>query len=129
MSFDLQSFLLKPSTEQLYTCRKADLIDVAKHFKVDIQPGMRKDIRKVVLEFLVKEEVLLDSKPDIPLASANVFEIKKLEYEYQLKLEQERNESQLVLEKERLAAKIKMKELELRLISSGGHDSCLNVTT
>ena len=46
MGFNLQDFIDNPSFEKVDSCRKDDLLCIAKHFNISIQKyGVKKDIK------------------------------------------------------------------------------------
>ena len=92
MSFSVESFVDSPKLSTLVPLKKADLSALAPHYKLEITSTMKKsDIRKLLVEHLVEEEIVSDNE-DV-LTSANVVELKKLK----LKDKEKELESQLKL--------------------------------
>lgn len=57
--FDVNQFAANPSRTSFESCRKADLISVAKHYDIEIRPGaLKREIKPVVLQGLVDKGVL-----------------------------------------------------------------------
>ena len=113
MSFSVESFVDSPKLSTLVPLKKADLSALAQHYKLEITSAMKKsDIRKLLVDHLVEEEIVSDEED--ALTSASVVELKKLE----LRDKEQERESQLKLKemelKEReLTMQLKIKELEL----------------
>ena len=60
MGFNLQDFIDNPSFEKVDSCRKDDLLCIAKHFNISIQKyGVKKDIKNKLLEKLIEVNVLV----------------------------------------------------------------------
>jgi len=139
-------FVASPSLAKVKALKKPELLEVANSFNLDVRSAMRKlDIQIKLVEYYVEEDLL--SYDDLGslqnLVPQNVFELKKLEMELQLKeklemerllgeakerekqreiaekkLENEREEREsrerLEIEKLRMENELKMKELELK---------------
>lgn len=139
MAFSLESFVRDPTREALDSCRKADLLEISRHFDIEVSAGSRKDeIKKAVEARLVEKKLLAaaseintESKPEVELSDSEVDEegSQKLKLKFKLKLEQlkmdqekmrlefqerEREREEREREREREAVKaIRLKELEL----------------
>ncbi len=72
-SFDLNTFLNKPSLEQLDSCKKDDLLMVASHFQIAVGKQSRKaEIRSVVYNRLVLDVLGLPAKDGAAVGSVEV---------------------------------------------------------
>lgn len=70
MEFDLDSFSLHPSEQQLQRCRKADLQIVASLFGVQVPPGVRKDEYRRLLVEKLRERGVFDEESAAEVADA-----------------------------------------------------------
>lgn len=58
-SFNLKGFVAVPSLEGFNSCRKSDLIEIARHFDVDVSTALSvSEYRKTLLTALVTQGVL-----------------------------------------------------------------------
>ena len=91
--------------EEFNSLKKAELLQVAQHFKLTVNTSMGKgEIKKIVLNHLVEEELLLEEELENVNTREDHLEFKKLEFqesehEVQLRLrELEIREKELVVE-------------------------------
>jgi len=78
MSFNVESLVSSPKLSTSVLLKKTDLAVLAQHYKLDVISTMTKgDIQKMLMEYLVEEEIVSDEE-DV-LTSASVVELKKLE--------------------------------------------------
>ena len=61
MSFDLDKFTAEPCVELLNLCKKIDLLNLAKHYKLsEIKCSMRKhEIKNILVQDFVDEEIFI----------------------------------------------------------------------
>ena len=95
--FTVESFAEEPSLLVLDSIKKTELLDIAQHYILSsiMEKG---EIKKLIKEYLIDEELVPEEDEEMSRPSANLLELKRLEF-------QER-------EKER-EVQLKMKELEL----------------
>ena len=59
MDFDIAKFVEHPTVEGLENCRKADLLQIADYFQIDVvRSGTRQAIKSRLIEALLELEVL-----------------------------------------------------------------------
>ena len=115
--FKLESFVLKPSLQQLKSLKKSQLHKIATHFELDFTTTTRKDdVSRLIKEHLIDEELVSEEeieKPLSPMIDSSVVELKRLELqdreherEAQVKL------CELELHEKELSLQLKLKELE-----------------
>ncbi|KAJ8049847.1 hypothetical protein HOLleu_02767 [Holothuria leucospilota] len=78
------AFLELSRIEELDSLKKSEIVKVAKHYGLELQPLMRKDeIKRYVLEYLVDESILPSTvlETAITVPTDNTFELKRLEIE------------------------------------------------
>jgi len=99
--FTVELFAEEPLLLVLDSIKKTELLAIAQHYKLSSITGSLKkgEIKKLIKEYLIDEELVLKEDEEMSQPSANLLERKHLEF-------QER-------EKER-EVRLKMKELELR---------------
>lgn len=119
MSFEVGTFLEEPQIEEFRKLKKSELLEVGQHFKLSVNSSQTKgEIKKVVLAYLVDEEILPEEALDRTNASDHGLELKRLEYQEKDKAMQLKMKELEIREKE-LALEYKTKELEL--IAAKGH--------
>ena len=115
--FKLESFVLKPSLQQLKSLIKSQPQQIATHFKLDFTTSTRKDdVSRLIKEHLIDEELVSEEEieePLSPMIDSSVVELKRLELqdrererEAQVKLRE------LELREKELSLQLKLKELE-----------------
>lgn len=79
-SFDLKSFLIRPSVKQLDQCRKEDLVEIAQHFSLTgVRQLLKADLKAVIVDELVERGNLV--LPAMSDAVPEDWETQKLEAE------------------------------------------------
>ena len=86
MSFDVSAFASSPSVEKLNSLKKSELIQVAKHYGIEVNVKARKDAIKIlIIEYFVDENVFTESDLEnlnvskaSPTDTDNSVELKKL---------------------------------------------------
>ena len=77
MSFSVDSFVKSPSLLSLNPLKKAELLSLAQHYKLEATQAMKKgEIRTIIIEYLVEEEIV--SEDEIP-STTDAIELKRLE--------------------------------------------------
>ena len=102
--FDLHRFVTNPSSElhTITSAKKDDLLELAKHLKLDVRSGMKKfDIRKVILEHYMNMNILgSEAKQYILPDTSSLTVEQQLEFE---RLAVEREKAKLAVQREREA--------------------------
>ena len=81
MSFNLSSFLEEPHIEEFHKL-KTELLELGQHFKLSVNSSQSKgEIRKLVLAYLVDEEILPEESLEGTGVSDQGLELKQLEYQ------------------------------------------------
>ena len=129
MAFNLQSFVSEPRTEEFNSLKKAELLQVAQHFKLTVNTSMGKgEIKKIVLNHLVEEELLPEEELENVNTREDHLELKKFEFQEREREVQLRLRELEIREKE-LAVEYKTKEIELHNAKSmGGPATNVGVT-
>ena len=82
MSFNLQSFVGEPRMEEFNSLKKAELLQVAQHFKLTVNTSMGKgEIKKIALYHLIEEELLPEEELENVNTREDHLELKKLEFQ------------------------------------------------
>ena len=135
MSFKLENFVAAPSMELLNLDKKTDLLNIADHYALtSVKPSIFKhEIKKILIKFLVDEEILDPSALSSVLISQTDLQLQELEIQRQiqllkLRLEQEERirleqlereermqKEKLAMEKETLAMEKEQLEMEERI--------------
>ena len=120
MSFNLQSFVGEPRMEEFNSLKKAELQQVAQHFKLTVNTSMGEGkIKKIALNHLVEEELLPEEELENVNTREDHLELKKLEFQEREREVQLRLRELEIREKE-LAVEYKTKEIELHNAKSMG---------
>ena len=120
MAFNLQSFVGEPRMEEFNSLKKAELLQVAQHFKLTVNTSMGKgEIKKIVLNHLVEEELLPEEELENVNTREDHLELKKLKFQEREREVQLRLRELEIREKE-LAVEYKTKEIELHNAKSMG---------
>ena len=101
MAFELHTFVASPTIGELNSLKKSEIVQVAKHFRIEFTTKMRKDeIKKLVAEYLVDENIVSEGDLEdlnVSISSSaecnNSLELKKLE----LAAQKEREEKEFKL--------------------------------
>ena len=114
MSFGVESFVDSPNLPSLASLKRANLLALATHYKLETTSGMKKnDIQALLVDYLVEEEIVSEDKT-LLVPTTRAVELRRLE----LREKEKEWESQLRLKelefKEReLVMQLKIRELEL----------------
>ncbi|CAL9692023.1 unnamed protein product [Knipowitschia caucasica] len=66
-TFDLGAFVAEPTSDVLDSCRKVDLLEIARHYDIPVSVTLRVgELREAVLASLVASEVLVLPKSSNP---------------------------------------------------------------
>ena len=100
----MEDFIEEPTKEALALLKKKELLDITKHYKIEVVDSARKaEIRKLIVDYLIEEDLINNGGSSD--ATANALELKRLEYQER---ERER-ENQLRLKE----IELKKKELTI----------------
>ena len=115
MSFDLETFVSRPSHEEVAQLNKADLVQLANHYKLSITSSSKKgEVKQLVLSHLEDEELISDDEGSGNSSEANAIELKRLKFQEN---ERERENAlrieELELREKELVIQLKLKELEV----------------
>ena len=81
MSFNLNTFVVEPRLDKFNGLKKANLLQVAQHYKLVINLFMGKgDIKKLILNYLVEEIFPEEDLEHVALSREQTLELRKLEY-------------------------------------------------
>ena len=104
----MEEFIEEPTREALALLKKKELLDVAKHYKIEVVESARKaEIKKLIVDHLIEEDLIDEGE------ATNALELKRLEYQ---KRERERESQirlkELELKEKELSIQLKLRELE-----------------
>jgi len=119
MSSAKDSFVSEPSTSGLRKLKRAELVEVADHYKLTVSSSMKKDdICRVVLEHLCEEDLISDKEGDDGQeTSSATLELKRLEFqENERARENALRMKELEVREKELAMQLKLKELEAQAL-------------
>ena len=96
----MERFYEEPTLEALNLLKKKELIDAARHYRLEVtEPLSKAELKKLVLDYLVEEELIAETDVTDELRGQQLLELKHLEFQ----------------ERERKSENhFKLKELELR---------------
>jgi len=103
--FNIKTFVEEPTLKVVKALKKAELIQVAQHYKLEASSALKKsELKRLVIEYLVEEEVVSEDDSELPPTASpgdtmSSLELRRLE----LQDKERERESQL-----------KLKELEIR---------------
>jgi len=101
----MEEFIEEPTNDALTSLKKKELLDVAKHYKLEVVESARKtEIKKLILDYLIEEDIIDKGEAS---GDVNTLELKRLEYQER---ESER-ENQLQMKE----VELKEKELSIQL--------------
>ena len=111
MSLDIESFVKEPSLTVLSKLKRAELTQLAGHYKLTVANGAKKgEIRQIIVKYLHEEELISDDEIEEPSAIA----IRRLELEARAKeREAELKVKELQLREKELEVQLRLKELEV----------------
>jgi len=117
MSFSVDSFVESPSLLSLGPLKKAELLSLAEHYKLEATQTMRKaEIRSKLVEYLVDEEIISEEESE---STTDTIELRKLELQDKEKeREAQLKMKELEIREQELAMQLKIKELELTAAST-----------
>ena len=80
----MEGFYTEPTLEVLNSLKKKELLDVVKHYKLEVSESASKaEIKKLVLDYLVEEELI--TEPETTAADGpskqQLLELKRLEFQ------------------------------------------------
>ena len=82
MSFNLDTFVAESRRDEFSGLKKADLLQIGQHYKLALNLSLGKgDIKKLVLNYLVKEEIFPEDLECVTLSREQTLELRKLEYQ------------------------------------------------
>ena len=108
----MEKFVEEPTREALTSLKKNELVDVAKHYKIEVVESARKaEIKKLILDYLIKEDLIEEGEASGD--AANALELKRLEYqERERERENQIRIKELELKEKELSTQLKLRELE-----------------
>ena len=87
MAFRLEDFLSNPSQEILKNLRKPKLLEISKHYKLEVQTSMLKsEISNILVSYLVNEDILPETAMElVKTVKSDVLRLRELELQFKLK--------------------------------------------
>ena len=114
----MESFYTEPTLEILNSLKKKELLDAAKHYKLEVTDSASKaEVKKLVLDCLVEEEWIAEPETvsTDELRGQQLLELKRLEFqERERERESQLKLKELELKEKELSIQLKLRELESR---------------
>ena len=112
---NVEEFVASPSEDGLFSLRKCDLLELAKHFKIEsVRTAILKsDIRKEILKFLVESKLITVTEATASFSQDDLA-FRRMELEFQKEREERHMQHELRIKELNIEAQIKIKELELK---------------
>ena len=111
----MENFYKEPTLETLNSFKK-ELSDIATHYGLEVPENASKaDIKKIVLDHLVEEELISEPDPSDTMRGQHLLELKRLEYqERDRERETQLRMKELELKEKEIAMQLRLRELEAR---------------
>jgi len=83
--FNIDTFVEEPTLKVVKSLKKAELIQVTQHYKLEFNSTLKKsELKKLVIEFLVEEEVVSENDSELPItasqdATLSILKLRRLE--------------------------------------------------
>ena len=80
----MESFYAELTLEVLNSLKKKELLDVVKHYKLEVSESASKaELKKLVLDYLVEEELITEPETEAAeeLSGQQLLELKRLEFQ------------------------------------------------
>ena len=112
----MENFYKDPTLEVLNSLKKKELIEVASHYELEVPENASKaDIKKIVLDHLVEEELISEPEPSDTMRGQHLLELRRLEYqEREREREAQLRMKEIELKEKEIAMQLKLRELETR---------------
>ena len=112
----MENFYKDPTLEVLNSLKKKELIEVASHYELEVPENASKaDIKKIVLDHLVEEELISEPEPSDTMRGQHLLELRRLEYqEREREREAQLRMKEIELKEMEIAMQLKLRELETR---------------
>ena len=112
----MENFYKEPTLETLNSFKKKELSDIATHYGLEVPENASKaDIKKIVLDHLVEEELISEPDPSDTMRGQHLLELKRLEYqERDRERETQLRMKELELKEKEIAMQLRLRELEAR---------------
>jgi len=119
MSSAKELFVSEPSKSSLLKLKRAELLEVADHYKISCSSSSKKEeIRSVILEHLLEEEIISEDEGELSTSSA-ALELKRLQFQENERVrENALRMKELEIKEKELALQMKLKELEAKAVPS-----------
>ena len=91
--------------------KKKEILDVAKHYKLEgVESARKAEIKKLILDYLIEEDLVNEGEAS---GDVNALELKHLEYqERERERENQLRMKELELKEKELSIQLKLRELE-----------------
>ena len=112
----MENFYKELTLETLNSFKKKELSDIAAHYGLEVPKNASKaDIKKIVLDHLVEEELISEPDPSDTMRGQHLLELKRLEYqERDRERETQLRIKELELKEKEIAMQLRLRELEAR---------------
>ena len=119
---NMENFYAKPTLEVLNSSKKKELLDIVKHYKLEVSESASKaELKKLVLDYLDEEELIAEPERATAeeLSGEQLLELKRLEFqERERERETQFKLKELELREKELTIQLKLRELESRPAST-----------
>ena len=111
---EMDNFYKEPTLEVLNSFKKKELSEVASHYGLEVpENALKGDIKKIVLDHLVEEELISEPEPSDTTKGQHLLELKRLEYQ-ERERETQLRMKELELKEKEIAMQLRLRELEAR---------------
>ena len=116
LSKEMDNFCTEPTMDALNILKKRELTEVTSHYGLDVPENTTKAaIKKVVLDYLVEEELITETDSSDTMKGQQLLELKCLEFqEWERERETQLKLKELDIKEKEIAMQLKLRELEAR---------------
>jgi len=124
-SFSVESFVEKPTLAVVRILKKAQLVELAQHYKLECGTMKKSEVKELVVDYLIEEELVPDKELEASsyAISENAVELKRLEIaDREKERESQLRLKELEIREKELSVQLRLKELETFLLPQLYHD-------
>ena len=115
-SFSVEDFVRDPTLRVIHSLKKSQLIDIAKHYKLEVDSSQKKgEVKQLLVSFLTDEEIIPEDEAhgDTATMSEDVVELKRLELQdRERERENQLRIKELEIREKELTVQLRLRELE-----------------
>ena len=115
-SFSVEDFVRDPTLRVIHSLKKSQLIDIAKHYKLEVDSSQKKgEVKRLLVSFLTDEEIIPEDEAhgDTATMSEDLVELKRLELQdRERERENQLRIKELEIREKELTVQLRLRELE-----------------